>query len=363
VAADEALRLVASLVRPSSVVAVDGVDGAGKSTFADALAEVLPYPVVRASVDGFHRPRALRYARGRDSPEGFFLDSYDYPALRSALLDPFRRPSPVRTAVFDHRSDSPVHEPPVRPVPGTVLVLDGLFLHRPELLDCWDLSVFLSVPFEVTFARMAVRDGCPPDPSDPSNLRYVAGQRLYLASAPADHASVLIDNSGDPVVLRSCPARCWVHPSVEVGSSPISGVGLFARTRLSTGTVVCRLGGHLVTTASLNDLLARSSSYVDTITIGPDRHLVLPPDTPTGKGNHSCDPNLWWSGPYTLAARRDIAPGEELTNDYATSTQSDGFAMACACGTALCRGTVTGSDRLRPELRSRYGSHFAYDVG
>ncbi|HYJ67792.1 MAG TPA: hypothetical protein VEX15_09025 [Nocardioidaceae bacterium] len=61
-------------------VAIDGVDGAGKTTLGDELADLMDgrRPIVRASVDGFHRPRAARYARGRASPEGFYLDSYDY---------------------------------------------------------------------------------------------------------------------------------------------------------------------------------------------------------------------------------------------------------------------------------------------
>ena len=160
---------------------------------------------------------------------------------------------------------------------------------------------------------------------------------------------------------------CWLHPAVSVGPSPIQGVGLFARDNLSAGTVISRLGGRPVSTAELRDLLARASSssassYVDTIQVGPDLHLVLPPDTPNGKGNHSCDPNLWWADPYALEARRDIAAGEELTNDYATSTRSPSFVMACSCGSALCRGTVTGDDWRLPSLRRRYGSHWTFAV-
>jgi uncharacterized protein len=155
---------------------------------------------------------------------------------------------------------------------------------------------------------------------------------------------------------------CWLHPSVSVGPSPIQGVGLFARENLSAGTVISRLGGQLVSTTELRDLLARASSYVDTIQVGPDLHLVLPPDTPNGKGNHSCDPNLWWSDPWVLEARRDIAAGEELTNDYATSTRSPSFTMACSCGSPLCRRTVTGDDWRLPSLQLRYASHFVFQV-
>ncbi len=105
--------------------------------------------------------------------------------------------------------------------------------------------------------------------------------------------------------------------------------------------------------------------YIDTISVAEDLHLVLPPRRASGPdrqangyGNHSCDPNLWWVSAYELAARRPIMPGDELTNDYATSTAQPDFAMGCSCGSPLCRGVVTGDDWRRPDLRERYGEHW-----
>lgn len=196
-------------------VAVDGVDGAGKTMFADELAEAveaLGRPVVRAGVDGFHQPRAARYRRGPASPEGYFADSYDYPLLRKVLLDPLspggdRR---YRAVAFDHRTDQPVDSPWKLAPPDAVLVFDGIFLHRPELREHWDFSVFLAVDFEVSMARCAARDGSPPDPDDAANRRYVEGQRLYLSQCrPAEHATVVVDNQelASPLVIETPPLR------------------------------------------------------------------------------------------------------------------------------------------------------------
>ena len=33
--------------------------------------------------------------------------------------------------------------------------------------------------------------------------------------------------------------------------------------------------------------------------------------------------------------------------------------MACACGAAACRGTITGHDWRRPELQRRYAGYFS----
>ncbi|MEV6928314.1 SET domain-containing protein [Dactylosporangium sp. NPDC051485] len=156
---------------------------------------------------------------------------------------------------------------------------------------------------------------------------------------------------------------CWLHPDAEVRQSSIEGAGLFARAPIATGTAVSRLGGRLVTWPALQDMLDTAAKrpghpYVDTITVTGTLHLVLPPGRPNGKGNHSCDPNLWWIDAYTLAARRPIAADEELTNDYATSTAGPGFSMRCECRSPLCRGVVTGGDWQRPELRRRYGAHW-----
>lgn len=188
-------------------VAIDGVDGSGKTTFADELALILASEgrsVTRTSIDSFHNPRAIRYRRGKGDPEGFFLDSYNYTDLRHFLLDPFRAGADVvDLARYDHVADVSVSRPTTAG-PSTILLIDGIFLHRDELQRFWDFSVFLSVPFPVSYERMARRDGSPSDPRAPQNRRYYEGQQIYLRRCQPDkHATVVIDNSviDAPVVL------------------------------------------------------------------------------------------------------------------------------------------------------------------
>ena len=71
-----------------------------------------------------------------------------------------------------------------------------MFLHRDELVERWDLSVFLDVPFTVTARRMARRDGSHPDPEHPTMRRYVEGQRIYLAACrPHERATLVLDDT------------------------------------------------------------------------------------------------------------------------------------------------------------------------
>lgn len=187
--------LLAVHPRGRIIVAIDGVDGAGKTVFADAWGDVLRERgahVLRATIDDFLRPKNERYARGRDSAEGYYRDSHDLAALRAALVEPFRSGADsVALQVFDGAHDEPL-EVRERSIPADAyLLLDGIFLHRPETRGLFHRSVWLDVPLEVQQARLRARDG-----EHSLAPRYTEGQQLYLTEAkPRRAATVIVDNS------------------------------------------------------------------------------------------------------------------------------------------------------------------------
>jgi uridine kinase len=206
---------ILELRRPHPVrVAIDGIDAAGKTVLADDLADALcasGRTVIRASVDGFHNASSTRYARGTDSPEGYFLDSFDYAALRTFLLDPLgpRGARWYRDAVFDYRADRPVDGVPRLAPADSILLFDGVFLLRPELRDVWDISIFLRVSFGTSLQRAMQRDAAQGRSSEDVRRRYAAryipGQTLYLERCcPERHATILVDNEDPerPRILR-----------------------------------------------------------------------------------------------------------------------------------------------------------------
>ena len=150
-------------------IGIDGVDGAGKTMFADELALVLApsaRPLIRAGVDAFHHP----------SPGG---------------SGRFRR------AIFDVDADGVVDAPEEQAAPGSILLFDGIFLHRPELRGYWDFSVFLHVEW--------VRNHRVRHQPDQARPRYSEGQALYLRECrPDERASVLIDHDDldRPLIVR-----------------------------------------------------------------------------------------------------------------------------------------------------------------
>ncbi len=141
---------------------------------------------------------------------------------------------------------------------------------------------------------------------------------------------------------------------MEVRQSAIEGLGLFATVHIPEGAPIAQVGGRLVPLHELANLIGArdydpAEPYIDSITVGEDLHLVLPPGNVLHFGNHSCDPNLWWDD-FALVARRAIPSDAEVTNDYATSSGEPSFSMRCNCGSPKCRSTITGEDWRRKDF-------------
>lgn len=200
---------IASIRRPCPVrVGIDGIDAAGKTTLADELAAALVprgRPVIRASLDGFHRPRAERYGRfGPLSPDGFYLDAFDYAAIRAVLLRPLgpagdRR---YRRAIFDVERDAPLAPEWLTAADDAILLADGVFALRPELAAAWDFRIFVAIAPATSLARALVRDlallGSAEAVRERYERRYLPAQARYLATVrPHDLADAVVGND-DP---------------------------------------------------------------------------------------------------------------------------------------------------------------------
>jgi uridine kinase len=187
-------------------VAIDGPDCAGQEKLAEELEPLLEASgrqVIRATIDGFHRPKAERSLRGAESPEGYFHDSFQYPAMRGALLDPLGPGGSLefRRAVFDFRTDGPVDSPLEKAAPNAILLFEGLFLLRNELRDCWDFGVFLDITPDETLLR-GIKRNTPFQGEEKArrvfSVRYIPGQELYFQrDDPKAHADVVVNNE-DP---------------------------------------------------------------------------------------------------------------------------------------------------------------------
>lgn len=197
------------------LIGIDGVDASGKTTLADQLGEYLSgscRDIIRVSIDGFHNPAKVRYQKGNDSPEGYYYHSFNHEAIAKVLLDPLSAGRlEYKSAIFDYRTDSEVVLPAQKATNDSILLMEGIFLFRPELIKYWDLKIFLDVDFKFTLQRaikrVAEREhiGSDQEIIERYNTRYIPGQKLYFQEvSPKDKADIVIDNSEfeNPKILR-----------------------------------------------------------------------------------------------------------------------------------------------------------------
>jgi SET domain-containing protein len=150
-------------------------------------------------------------------------------------------------------------------------------------------------------------------------------------------------------------------PKTEVKQSRIHGKGLFAKTTIPVGEIVAVKGGYILDRQQWTELEEKLGSAEIQIS---ETLFIAPVNKEQRDGsmlytNHSCDPNIAIQGQIVFIAMRDIAPGEELTHDWATTDDLD-YEMKCNCGRPGCRGTISGKDWMKKELQVKYKGWFCW---
>jgi len=143
-----------------------------------------------------------------------------------------------------------------------------------------------------------------------------------------------------------------------IRSSPVHGRGVFAATWIEQGERIIEYIGERMTEEQAD------SRYADEDEDEPHHTFLFALDDGTvidasygGNTsrfiNHCCDPNceaVEYDGRVFIEAIRDIAPGEELSYDYAFVLDEPHTATVkkrypCRCGAPGCRGTILARKR------------------
>lgn len=147
------------------------------------------------------------------------------------------------------------------------------------------------------------------------------------------------------------------HWGIAIGLSPsVNGqAGVIATRSFRKGETIFPVRGTLV------DAPTRYSFAFD-------RNRHIEPERLNGTFNpghfmnHGCDPSVivrpTWDGEapvISVIARRDIATGDELAFDYATLEYDvTASGVPCQCGSATCRGSISGFKDLDEGVKQRY---------
>jgi len=186
-------------------VGIDGFAAAGKTTLADELVaplERLGHIVLRVSIDGFHNPAEIRHRKGRHCPIGYYQDSFNHEAIVTHVLAPLgpKGSRQYKPANYDYLTGAQVDVHWKKASEDAILLFDGIFLHRPELKDHWDFTLFVHTDFSIMIDRACERDLNKFDSEDrvrqSFEQRFIPGCRLYLEQVrPHEQAHVVINNN------------------------------------------------------------------------------------------------------------------------------------------------------------------------
>lgn len=198
------------------IVAIDGVDGSGKSQFAVALAAACEAegtgPVAMLRVDDFRRPLPVVPA-DTDEAVVYYDAYYDFALLERCLARFLEGAAEVSIPRFDPKSERLDGEHLIRFGDARLAIVEGVFVLRATSLTRASLVV-LDVDAGVARGRIIERDQAKGRTREVvehrMNKRYFPAQRRYRAAFdPLRRADVVVDN-GDwaaPRVVRSDPTR------------------------------------------------------------------------------------------------------------------------------------------------------------
>jgi uridine kinase len=152
-AVEAALDRLSELRAGLSLVCIEGLGGAGKSTLAEALAAALGGEAFVVHGDDFYGPeeRDWRSWSPREGYERYF----DHRRLEREVLRPLRSGGVARFQRYDWSSNT--LDGWIDVEPRRLVVVEGVYLLRPELRAYWDFAIYVEAPGDLRQARLRAR--------------------------------------------------------------------------------------------------------------------------------------------------------------------------------------------------------------
>lgn len=192
------------------VIGISGIDGAGKTKFAESFEEFLiskNYETQIIPIDDFHNPQVFRYA-GENQVDNYYNRSFNTNRIVKKLLIPIHQKSIFSTklTVLDWHTDKYEIEKEFSFNPNTIVIFEGVFLFRKELSPYIDYKVFIEITFEESKRRALIRDVHVSEAElKKYDEKYLPAQKKYLDEfPPSKTADMIIDNAN------------WEHPRIKL---------------------------------------------------------------------------------------------------------------------------------------------------
>jgi uridine kinase len=169
----------------TTVIAIDGLGGSGKTTLAATVAELLDGATVIHG-DDFYRPMPEHEREQLDAQQGYHR-YFDWQRLRDQVLSPLRAGQPARYQRFDWETGNLADWNEISP--GQVVIVEGIYAARPELAPYYHLTTYIDTPREVCLQRVRARG----QDSEEWIMRWCAAEDFYVQTTwPRTRAQLLV---------------------------------------------------------------------------------------------------------------------------------------------------------------------------
>lgn len=184
----------------SFIIGIDGLGGAGKTTFSESLYKILQqhkYTVQTLHLDDFIHKISIRYNPKIDDVECYYNVQWRYNYLVKNVLEPFKLHNRIEgiIEIYDKDNDKYNHKH-INLSKDPVLLIEGIFLQRVELKKYFDFVIYMDTPKDIRFQRVLDRDKYIGDIeqiiSKYKNRYFPAEEKYESQYSPRENADFLI---------------------------------------------------------------------------------------------------------------------------------------------------------------------------
>ncbi len=187
----------------NTIVAIDGLGGSGKTTITKSIAENLKTkgcnPVI-IHIDDFIQPKSVRYNEKYEEWFCYYHLQWRYKYLIENILCPIHDGEKMIDRKIElYHKDTDEYEVKSFKYDSdkSLLLIEGVFLQRPELRNFFNYVLYLDIPKDIRLERVIKRDryiGNDQQIVDKYKTRYFPAEEKYISTCcPKDNADLVIN--------------------------------------------------------------------------------------------------------------------------------------------------------------------------
>jgi uridine kinase len=189
------------------LVAINGKDASGKTMMANILAEYLAKhtkrQIIRISIDDFMNERAVRYTPTESAGRSCYNYTFNFQDFIKYTLEPLKQSDgwSYKDKIFDHATDVKMISPDKLANHDAIVIIDGVFLYKHDLVKYWDVKILLEVEDTIVIDRGAQRDeariGSYEEAKQKYIDRYISSQTIYFEEEKPERVADVVVNNND----------------------------------------------------------------------------------------------------------------------------------------------------------------------